>query len=131
MIGLWAVKKEFKDDFMRLLQPAIVSVRKFAEASANASAAAKWKTPTPAQHVQQFLEQLAWSQTRLIEKLADTLPDYEDPLQAAKKQLRVITKTPKAPNVLKDYHVSLCQVMKENSPACKDLTPLDLCWRRA
>jgi hypothetical protein len=130
MLGNWLVTKAFSAEFYKLLEPAIATLRKNAEANAEATAASKWKTPTPAQRVQHFLEEQAWSKKRLISKMADSMGEYDDPDAAAKKQLRVITKEPEAPNVLKDYHSILCDVMKAHSVNCAELTPLDLVWRR-
>jgi hypothetical protein len=125
MVGNWLVNKTFETEFFKLLEPAIVAVREVAESTATRT----WHTPTPAKRVEEFLEEQAWTKARLIGKMADKLPAMQDKLQAAKKNLAVITKEPEEPNRLKDYHFVLRDVMSENSPSCASLEPLDLVWR--
>ena len=124
-IGKWCVNKAFETEFFRLLDPAISALRKIAESNARAV----WQSPTPADLVQQFLDDQSWLKNRLIKKVSEKIPHCADPEQAAKKQLKVIVTEPVAPNALKDYHIVLCGVMRENSKLFASLEPLDLVWR--
>jgi hypothetical protein len=147
MLGNWLVTKAFAAEFFGLLRPAISSARKLAEANA----AAGWESPTPLVRVHMFLQDVGWQKARLIEAMADKLEayaaerkaakkekrtEYGDSLQAAKKQLTVITAQPDSPTSLKHYHVLLCDVMREHSAIIRQpsqdytsLSPLDLLWR--
>ena len=128
-IGRWLVTVDFCNDFSRIIQPAISVLRqRLADTGST-----KWQHPTPAEHVKLFFDDTRWPQSRLINKMADKMSDkhmnYEDPVQAAKKQLGVITKEPLSPTFLKDYHVLLCEVMQENCPKFTGLKPMELVWR--
>ena len=65
----------------------------------------------------------------MADRMVEKRMNYEDPAQAAKKQLGVVTKEPVSPTFVKDYHVLLCEVMKENCAKCIGLKPTDLVWR--
>ena len=128
-IGRWLSTTEFCDQFSRMIQPPIAALRKRLQDSSE-----PWERPTPAEHVKMFFDETHWKPSRLIDKVADKMIEkklsYQDPVQAAKKQLDVIETEPASPTFLKDYHVVWCEVMTENSSVCKNLQPLDLLWRR-
>src|ERR1039457_3296208 len=72
-IGLWCVTKRFKEDFMRLLEEPITSLRSMAatdQALRTNPTAIRWKEPTPAQHIDRFLKLKHWSQVTLIKNLS-------------------------------------------------------------
>jgi len=76
-----------------------------------------------------FLDEMRWKKARLIGRMADKLAHCSGPVEAAKKQLKAIVDEPASPNFVKDSHVVLCEVMRENSPNCLSLKPQHLVWR--
>jgi hypothetical protein len=127
-IGKWLVNTKFREAFYERLSPAILAVRKIAEA--NAGPNPRWVTPTPAEIVKTFLDEERWKKARLIEKIAEPKEGKQAPLnETAKKQLKLVITEPVTPNFLKDYHVLLCHVIRDNSETYRNLQPLDLVWR--
>ena len=72
-IGLWCVTKRFKEDFMRLLEQPIATLRSTAateQALRTNPTAIRWRTPTPRQHIDHFQKVTHWSKVMLIKKVS-------------------------------------------------------------
>jgi hypothetical protein len=77
-IGWLCVTKQFKADFMRLLEEPIANLHSIAatdQALRTHPTAIRWKEPTPAQHIDRFLNLKHWSKVMLIKRLSN-IDDY-------------------------------------------------------
>ena len=73
-IGPWCVTKRFKEDFMRLLERPITSLKAIAaseQALLTDPTAIRWKTPTPKQHIDTFLARNTyWTKVWIVKQVS-------------------------------------------------------------
>jgi hypothetical protein len=134
-IGLWCVTKRFKEDFMRLLEEPITSLRSMAatdQALRTNPTAIRWKEPTPAQHIDRFLKLKHWSQVTLIKNLS-RIDEYV--CETTKQFLKRLRRPPKTTlqfgidHRTLDKLTALRSVMAANAPEqFGDLILDDLRW---